>query len=190
MESTCKSVSRILPLVAKDVWTSINSFADIGGGSGYMSIELCRVYPHLRAVSGDLKALEPVFNSYIAKEEAALASRVSFREVDFKTDDFPKDVEAILFGNMIHSWDDTIKRLLFRKAFEALPSGGYLVFYEYFLDGGVCENYLMSLLMQMNPGGRQFTFKEVQDWLAEAGFTGTEIRKIDTYHDVVIARKP
>ena len=161
------------------MWSSINSFADIGGGSGFMSIEVCRRHPHLRAISGDLQALQPVFESYMAREDPALASRVSFRTIDFKADAFPTEVDAILFGNMFHGWDDSVKRMLFKKTFDALPSGGYILFYEYFLDDGVCINYIMSLTMQLSGGGRQFTFKEVEAWLTEAGFVGAEIRKLD-----------
>ena len=73
MEAYVRSVSKILPLVAKDVWTSIDTFADIGGGSGYMSIELCKFYPALKALSCDLKPLQPVFDTYMAKEDPALA---------------------------------------------------------------------------------------------------------------------
>ena len=61
MEATCKFVSRLLPLVAEDVWKSISSFADIGGGSGYMTIEVCRKFAHLRGVNTDLKHLDEVF---------------------------------------------------------------------------------------------------------------------------------
>lgn len=59
-------------------------------------------------MSADLPQLIPVFESYMAKEETALKERVSFKTVDFMKDSFPSDVDAILFGNVIHDWDDNI----------------------------------------------------------------------------------
>jgi hypothetical protein len=49
----------------------------------------------------------PVYNSYLAKEnDEELAKRVSFREVDFFNHELPSDVDAHVFGNVIHDWDD------------------------------------------------------------------------------------
>lgn len=38
MESTIKLLKDTLPEKISDTWKSINSFADIGGGSGYIAI--------------------------------------------------------------------------------------------------------------------------------------------------------
>jgi len=59
-----------------------------------------------------------------------------------------------MFGNVIHDWDDDMKKMLIKKTFEALPSGGHIVIYDFFLDEGrkdkkKVDNFLMSLTMQM-----------------------------------------
>ena len=83
MEGTVKILSKILPSKISDFWKSIKSFSDIGGGSGFMTIEICKAHPHLRGVNADLGDLSGVFDTYMAKDDPALASRVSFRALDF-----------------------------------------------------------------------------------------------------------
>ena len=94
----------------------------------------------MKGVSADLKQLAPVFDEYIAKENNPdLEKRVSFREVDFFRDELPSDVDALLFGNVIHDWKDSIKHMLIEKAFKALKSGGKLIIYDFYLDDAKCD---------------------------------------------------
>jgi hypothetical protein len=178
MESTIKLLKDALPEKISDVWKSIKSFADIGGGSGYMAIQLCKHHPHLKGVSADLKQLSPVFDEYIAKENnTELAERVSFRAVDFFKDEMPSDVDALLFGNVLHDWKDSIKDMLIEKSFKALKSGGKIIIYDFFLDDDKCDpsridQFLMSTHMQLvTDGGSQFSFAEMTAKLTKAGFT-------------------
>ena len=107
MQSTIKLMKDSLPQCISDEWKSINSFADIGGGSGYITFQICKHHPHLKGVNGDLKQLLPVYNNYLANEkDEELAKRVSFREVDFFAHELPSDVDAHLYGNVLHDWDD------------------------------------------------------------------------------------
>ena len=81
-----------------------------------------------------------------------MRDRVSYRLVDFFKDDFPKDVDAIMFGHVLHDWDDSVKNLLIKKTFDALPKNGYIVIYDYFVDEErkkKTHNFLMSLHMQL-----------------------------------------
>ncbi len=54
MQSACCHVSLVIPHKIDFLWKSINSFVDIGGGSGYMAQEIAKVHPHLKAYSADL----------------------------------------------------------------------------------------------------------------------------------------
>ena len=141
--------------------------------------------------------MAPVFEEYLAKENNAdLDSRVSFRDLDFFKHSLPSDVDALLFGNVIHDWKDEIKLMLIGKSFSALKSGGKIIIYDFFLDDDKCEperidSFLMSMHMQLiTDGGSQFSFKEMKEMLVNAGFTGVEFTKLDRYQDVVVATKP
>jgi hypothetical protein len=143
----------VAPPLASNIapfWKSIKSFADIGGGSGYMTMKICEHHDHLKGINTDLPQLEEVFQDYLSKENESVKQRASFRKLDFFNDDFPKDVDAIMFGNVIHDWDDSVKKMLIKKTFEALPSGSHIVIYDFFLDEGRREktdNFLISLHM-------------------------------------------
>ena len=192
MEGTVKILSKILPIKISHFWKSIKSFADIGGGSGFMTIEICRAHPHLHGVNTDLGDLSAVFDSYMAKEDPAMASRVSFRALDFIKESMPSDVDAIMFGNVIHDWPDEIKMQLLTKAYEALPKGGYLVVYDFFFDDEKKEKtsaFLMSLHMQIMLSGSQFTQDEFKKMVNNVGFTEVQFYDLDCEMNVCIAKK-
>lgn len=197
MESTIKIMKDSLPTSISDVWKSINSFTDIGGGSGYITFQICKHHPHLKGVSGDLKQLAPVFDSYLAKEnDAELAKRVSFREVDFFNHELPSDVDAHVYGNVIHDWDDQVKNMLIEKSFRALKKGGKIIIYDFYLDDDKCDptridSFLMSIHMQLaTNGGSQFSFSEMKEMLTKAGFTDVHFTRINKHQDVAVATKP
>ena len=56
-----------------------------------------------------------------------------------------------MFGNVIHDWNDEMKKLLIKRAFLGLKKGGYILIYDFFLEEGKeadkLGNHLMSLLM-------------------------------------------
>jgi hypothetical protein len=45
MESVVKIIALRIPEVLKNIWSDARYVADIGGGSGYVLMELCRRYP-------------------------------------------------------------------------------------------------------------------------------------------------
>ena len=81
----------------------------------------------------DLKQLNPVYDTYLEREnDSELAKRVTFREVDFFKDELPSDVDAHVFGNVIHDWNDKTKNMLIEKSFRALKSGGKIIIYDFY----------------------------------------------------------
>lgn len=99
MEHYIRFAGELLPFKLESTFKDINSFADIGGGSGYLAMKICKKYPHLKGISADLPHVQEVFNEYIARPDFKdLSDRVSFRSLDFFNEDFPNDVDAIIFG--------------------------------------------------------------------------------------------
>jgi tRNA G46 methylase TrmB len=82
MESVVRITALRIPEVLKDIWSKVRNVADIGGGSGYVLMELCKRYPNLNAINIDLPELEPVFNKYLEREstskELNLRDRIHF----------------------------------------------------------------------------------------------------------------
>lgn len=158
-----------------------------------MTFQLCKAHPHLKGVNTDLAPLTEVFEDYLSREDQKLKERVSFKVLDFFKDDFPTDVDAIMFGNILHDWNDEVKKMLIKKTFEALPKGGHIVVYDFFFDEKRREKtdvFLMSLHMQLVLTGNQFKHSEMKGMLEEAGFTEYQAFELDGYNDVAIARKP
>jgi 2-polyprenyl-3-methyl-5-hydroxy-6-metoxy-1,4-benzoquinol methylase len=167
---------------------------DVGGGSGAYDIEICRLYPRLRATVYDLP---PVCEVAAAKAAAAgLSDRVATAPGDFFADPvFPAGHDVILLSMILHDWDEPKNRRILGKCFAALPRGGAVVVSELLVNNektGPVPAALMSLNMLIETEGRNYTPAEYGAWLEDAGF-----RKIKTVwfdgvgaNGAVIGRKP
>jgi hypothetical protein len=96
-------------------------------------------------------------------------------------------------GHVLHDWDLDTKRLLLKKAYEALPSDGALIFYETLIDDNRRENsfgLLMSLNMLIEtPGGFDFTGADCKGWMREAGFRKTSVEHLVGPHGMCVGIK-
>jgi len=86
---------------------------------------------------------------------------------------------VITMGNVLHDWNLDTKKLLIRKAYDALPPGGAFIAIENLIDDGRRENafgLLMSLNMLIETGdGFDYTGADFRGWCGEAGFKRFEI---------------
>jgi SAM-dependent methyltransferase len=153
------------------------SLLDVGGGSGAFDIELCRIYPHLRATVYDLP-----FVTAIAARNAAdvgLADRVSVVHGNFfKDSSFPSCHDVILLSMIMHDWNEQENREILRKCYDALLPKGSVIISELLVNDektGPPPAALMSLNMLIETrGGRNYTASEYTTWLKETGFSHVE----------------
>ena len=147
---------------------------DIGGAGGYLSSQVALHNPHMRCISFDLPEVSPIAEENI--KNMSVDDRVSVVSGDFFTDDFP-EADIITMGNVLHDWSTSDKKMLIKKAYDALPQGGALVVIENIIDDDRRENafgLLMSLNMLIETGeGFDFTGADFDGWAKEAGFTDT-----------------
>jgi hypothetical protein len=77
-------------------------------------------------------------------------------------------------GHILHDWDMEEKRMLLKKAFDALPKGGALIIHGSLIDDDRKKNamgHLMSLNMRIEtPGGFDYTGADCRGWMKEMGF--------------------
>jgi acetylserotonin N-methyltransferase len=110
------------------------------------------------------------------------------------TQAWPQGHDAHFFSNIFHDWSDDTCRLLARKSFEALPSGGRILLHEMLMDddgAGPWPVAAFSLLMLIGTKGRQYSLPELAEFLASAGFVDVEsARSSSGYYSLVNARKP
>jgi SAM-dependent methyltransferase len=149
---------------------------DIGGATGQLSMFIAERHPHVRCQSLDLPQVTSIAERKIAA--AGLSERVSARPIDFFADPFPA-ADVITMGMILHDWNLEKKKLLIRKAYDALNPGGAFVVVENLIDDARRENafgLMMSLNMLIEFGDAfDFSGADFASWCQEAGFRRTEV---------------
>ena len=149
---------------------------DIGGATGQLSMFIAERHPHMRCQTLDLPPVTAIAGRKIAA--AGLSDRVSARPLDFFADAFP-GADVITMGMILHDWNLEKKKLLIRKAFDALNPGGAFVVVENLIDDARRANafgLMMSLNMLIEFGDAfDFSGADFSTWCREAGFRRTEV---------------
>ena len=157
-------------------FSGFKTLCDVGGATGLLSIEVAKRHPHMRCVSFDLPAVEPIAARSIVA--AAISDRVSTASGDFFADPLPK-ATVITMGMILHDWNLERKKQLIRSVYEALPAGGAFVAIEALIDDARRENLfglLMSLNMLIEFGDAfDYTAADFEGWCREAGFHRFEV---------------
>ncbi len=171
-------------------WSGYQTYVDIGTAQGDLAAQLALANPHLRGIGFDLPAVGPIFEKYVNK--LGVANRVKFRAGDFLKQEVP-GADVVLMGHILHDWDLATKKMLLRKAFDALPTGGALIVYETIIDDDRNSN-AFGLMMSLNmlietPGGFDFTGADCRNWMQEAGFASTRVEPLVGPDSMVVAVK-
>ena len=167
-----------------------NSLCDIGGAGAMLSAQVASKNPHMKCISFDLPAVAPIALENLSK--MGLASRVKIHSGDFFTDSFPR-ADIITMGNILHDWGIKDKKMLIRKAYDALPKGGAFVVLENIIDDERRQNafgLMMSLNMLIETAeGYDYTAADFNDWAMEAGFKETSVMPLTGPASAAIAIK-
>jgi len=96
-------------------------------------------------------------------------------------------------GHILHDWNLEEKKMLLRKAYEALPANGALIVYEALIDDERREN-AFGLLMSLNmlietPGGFDYTGADCRSWMKEAGFRETRVEHLAGPDSMIVGIK-
>ncbi len=179
-----------LAIAQKFPFSQYKSAADIGTAQGDLITQVSLAHPHLRGIGFDLPEVGPIFEEYI--EQHQLSGRVSFQGGNFFDQPLPQ-ADVIMMGHILHDWDLDIKRMLIRKAYEALPAGGAYIVLEAIIDDDRSVNAI-GLMMSLNmlietPGGFDFTGADCIGWMEEAGFRNMRVENLGGPHSMVIGIK-
>lgn len=160
-------------------WAKHETVLDAGCAEGMVPVTLARNHPHLSVIGFDLPVVKPIFESFAARH--GLDGRVRFAGGDLFTQPLPK-ADAVIMGHMLHWADLPGKKLMVKRAFDALPEGGVLIAYDHVLDDERRQNtfgFLMSLNMLIEtPGGFEYTGAEARTWYEEAGFRDVRVQPL------------
>jgi 2-polyprenyl-3-methyl-5-hydroxy-6-metoxy-1,4-benzoquinol methylase len=165
---------------------------DIAAGHGMFGIAFAKQNPQTEITAVDWPAVLEV-----AKENAAHAgvddryhtNPGSAFDVDYGT-----GFDVVLLTNFLHHFDKATCEKLLRKVHSALAEGGRAVALEFVPnDDRVTPPQAASFAMQMlggTPSGDAYTFAQLQEMAANAGFARSELHELPpTIERVVISYK-
>ena len=160
-------------------WRHYKRVVDAGTAQGDLITQIALAHPHIEGIGFDLPVVAPIFEDYIA--DNGLAERVHFEAGSFFTDPLPK-ADVITMGHILHDWNLEEKRLLIRRAYEALPEGGAFLVYDALIDDERRSN-AFGLMMSLNmlietPGGFDYTGADCCAWMREAGFREARVEHL------------
>jgi len=178
------AIARRLP------WSQYRTFADVGTAQGDLAVQVTLANPHLNGIGFDLAEVGPIFEEYT--EQHGLSERLRFVSGNFFADPLP-NVDVITMGHILHDWNLEEKKMLLRKAYEALPPGGAVVAYDAIIDDERSSN-AFGLMMSLNmlvetPGGFDYTGADGMGWMKEAGFRETRVEHLAGPDSMVIGIK-
>ncbi|HEY3894053.1 MAG TPA: methyltransferase [Pseudonocardiaceae bacterium] len=187
---TAISINTARAIAAKFPWHDHHRVIDIGCAEGALPVQIALAHEHITGGGLDLPKIEPIFTEYV--ERFGLSERLHFTVGDFFTDPYPP-ADVLVMGHILHDWDLDQKRLLLRKAYEALSEGGALIVYDPIIDDERRRNafdLLMSLtLLLSTSGGFEYTSSDCRDWMEEAGFRESYVEHLDGPHSFIVGLK-
>ena len=171
-------------------WKDYRTFVDVGTAQGDLAVQIALANPHIRGAGFDLPEVAPIFEEYAAT--AGVTDKLTFQPGDFFKQDIPK-ADVVLMGHILHDWDLPTKKMLIKKAFDAIPVGGALIVYEAIIDDDRSKN-AFGLMMSLNmlietTGGYDYTGRDCSGWMKEAGFSTTRVEHLVGPDSMVIAIK-
>jgi hypothetical protein len=177
-------------IAQKFPWSKHRTAVDVGTAQGDLITQVALAHPHLEGIGFDLPEVGPIFEEFI--ESNRLNGRVRFVPGSFMDQPLPK-ADVIMMGHILHDWNLETKRMLVRKAYEALPEGGAYIVYESIIDDDRSSN-VFGLLMSLNmlvetADGFDYTGADCAGWMKEAGFRETRVEHLVGPDSMVIGTK-
>ncbi|HKP23456.1 MAG TPA: methyltransferase [Dongiaceae bacterium] len=171
-------------------FSKFKTLCDVGGATGQLSCLVAAANPHMRCTNFDLPKVTPIATRKI--QQAGLTDRVTAVSGDFFADPLPK-ADVITMGMILHDWNLERKRVLIRKAYDALPPGGAFVVIEALIDDARRENafgLMMSLNMLIEFGDAfDYSGSNFVAWCREVGFRDFKIIPLTGPSSAAVAYK-
>jgi len=163
---------------------------DIAGGSGIYACSLVTHHPNVLATVFEKPPVDRIAAGAIANR--GCSDRVAVVAGDMLVDRLPGDADVHLWSNVLHDWDEPVVRQLIAKSFDALPPEGLVVIHDAFLNGskdGPLHVAEYSVLLMHSSEGRCYSTREMQQYLADAGFRDVLYRDTAAARGIMTATK-
>jgi 3-hydroxy-5-methyl-1-naphthoate 3-O-methyltransferase len=103
---------------------------DVGGGSGAVSIALCRRFPHLEAVVVDQAPVVARAAEHIERAGLSPSGRIATHAANLFADPLPTGCDTAVLANVLHDFSPERAREILVRVAAALPPGGRLLILE------------------------------------------------------------
>ncbi len=168
------------------------SVLDIGAGSGVWSIAVAKQSPHVNIRAVDWPSVLKVTSRIAAKH--GLAKRLTTAPGDFFEADFGQGHRLATIGHILHSEGRARSQRLLKKVFNALAPGGTVAIQEFVPNddrNGPPGALIFAVNMLVNTeAGDTYTFKEMSQWLKQAGFKNPRLLNVPSVSPLILADKP
>lgn len=158
------ALAKVLPL------EQTRRFLDVAGGSGIYACAVAARFPGLQVAVYEKPPVDRIASRCIARR--GFGSRVGVVAGDMFREEWPGGYDAILLSNVLHDWEELEAKGLLRRAAGVLPSGGWLVVHDAFLNSektGPLPVAQYSALLMHSTMGRCYSVGEMRAWMEEVG---------------------
>jgi SAM-dependent methyltransferase len=164
---------------------------DLGGGTGAMSIGVCRVFQNLRAIVFDLSPIVETAKNFV--RQSSLQDRIETQAGDFRQDDLPQNFDVALLANFLSVASEEQNRALLKKLYERLPAGGAIILSGWILDDARASPLIPVLFcledISWQSPDVERTAHTYENWLRDAGFTHIERKMYCPPTSMIVGRK-
>ncbi len=179
------------PVIAAYDFSSFQSIADIGGGTGRLLADILAANPKAQGVLFDLPNVLAAAPPLL--EASGVAGRCELVAGDFFAG-VPAGADAYLLKHVLHDWDDARATAILANCRRAMAPAARLLIVERVMPeraeaGRAVEAYLLDLeMLVITPGGRERTEAEFGALLSAAGLAITRIVPTTSPVSVIEAR--
>ncbi len=160
-------------------FSGFNTLADVGGGLGFLLMEVLRKNPDLKGVLFDLP--EVVADAGPAIDAAGMTDRISRTGGSF-FEEIPVRADAYMLKHVIHDWNDEQSIEILTNCTRSMQSDGRVLVIEYLVpeNNEPHVSKLIDIEMLLIPGGRERTQSEFDALFSQSGLKLIDVVPTDS----------
>jgi len=149
---------------------------DLGGGTGSFLRAIVERYPAIEGTLYELPAAAAVARQKL--KGTPFERRITIVEGDFFKNPIPKDHDAVLVANVVHTLDAEQNQQLLHRVRDAAPAGGRLLMVDLWTNPTHTEPLFAALMagefLVIAGNGDVYSVEEVRHWLEQTGWRFVE----------------
>lgn len=168
------------------------SVLDLAAGSGVWGIGLAQKSERICVTAVDWANVLKITRKMAAR--FGLEDRFTLIEGDIMEVDFGTGYTIATLGHILHSEGEERSRSLLKKTFEALAPAGTIAIADWLVneertEPPHCLIFAVNMLVNTDQGNT-FSFKEISQWLQDAGFIDVRTIEAPGPSPLILATKP